>query len=506
MVSRRHHVVTPGGGVFRRIVERDPFRRSLVTTSATYFNSTQVDSNAYSFDALSRPTARTSSRTGGPPVHSAFAYNERSEVLSAAIGTNIFTHAYDCIGNHALHAANGVTNAYEHNSLNQYAAVFDPAEPTTTQYALEYDIDGGLATDWEWDFEYDAADRLSSVSPTFLEDGAVRVLNEYDYRNRRIRKIVQQLTITLPPPPSPPIETHKWNTIETRTFVYDDWNLIHETIRAIDDGTTNVTEVQYCWGLDLSDSLHGAGGVGGLLAVSRNGQFYFPTYDNNGNVTKYIDESGNVVAAYEYDDFGRQISQSGPLTDFFRHRFSTKYFDPETGLYYYGERFYSPYWRIWLNRDPIEEDGGMNLYVYCANNPILRYDVDGQSWLICFGDCVEEWRLDWGKIFTALNVAASLNMPVAKTAAERRWIGNGISDKTTNLSRAISKGERLARKLPLGNPVRSRLVQSLGNLRRAMRNPFLIKVGYAGAALTLFEGFYDIGVMTYCSLHCCGGD
>ena len=40
-------------------------------------------------------------------------------------------------------------------------------------------------------------------------------------------------------------------------------------------------------------------GVGGLLAVSSNGNFYFPSYDNNGNVTKYIDESGNVVAAYD---------------------------------------------------------------------------------------------------------------------------------------------------------------------------------------------------------------
>ena len=114
-----------------------------------------------------------------------------------------------------------------------------------------------------------------------------------------------------------------------RTFVYDDWNLIHETIYTIDGGTTNTTEVQYFWGLDLSGTIQGAGGVGGLLAVSRNGQLYFPTFDNNGNVTKYIDESGNVVAAYEYDDFGRTISQSGPLADFFRHRFSTKYYDPE---------------------------------------------------------------------------------------------------------------------------------------------------------------------------------
>ena len=78
-------------------------------------------------------------------------------------------------------------------------------------------------------------------------------------------------------------------------------------------------------------------------------------YDDIGNVTKYIDESGNVVAAYEYDAFGRIISQTGPMAEVFRIRFSTKYCDSETGLYYYGYRFYSPALMRWLNRDPIEE-------------------------------------------------------------------------------------------------------------------------------------------------------
>ena len=98
------------------------------------------------------------------------------------------------------------------------------------------------------------------------------------------------------------------------------------------------------------------------------------------------------------------------------------------------------------------------------------------------------------------------NTPVSKTVTERRWIGSGVSEKTTNFSRAISQGQHLARKLPLGHPVRSKLVQSLGTLRRALRHPSLIKAGCVGAALTIFEGFYDIGVMTYCSLHCCGGN
>ena len=102
-------------------------------------------------------------------------------------------------------------------------------------------------------------------------------------------------------------------------------------------------------------------------------------YDNNGNVTKYIDENGNIVAAYEYDDFGRIISQTGPMADFFRIRFSTKYCDSETGLYYYGYRFYSPTLMRWLNRDPIEEEGGLNLYSFCGNNVISTIDSLGNE-------------------------------------------------------------------------------------------------------------------------------
>ena len=99
--------------------------------------------------------------------------------------------------------------------------------------------------------------------------------------------------------------------------------------------------------------------------------------DNNGNVTKYIDESGNVVAAYEYDDFGRTIAQSGPMTEDFHIRFSTKYYDPETGLYYYGYRFYSPSLMRWMNRDPIEEEGGLNQYAFCQNMPVALFDKYG---------------------------------------------------------------------------------------------------------------------------------
>ncbi|MBO7686982.1 MAG: RHS repeat-associated core domain-containing protein [Kiritimatiellae bacterium] len=395
-------LTTPFGNTIRRIVDRDDWRRSLVTNCVTYFNSSLVDSNLYAFDALSRPTARTTSRTGCQPVQSAFSYNNRSEVVSAAIGTNYFTHVYDDIGNHLLFGDNAVTNMYTHNNLNQITtSLCPPASPRT----IHHNADGGLSSDGIWSYAYDAEGQLTSVTSSSLTNGAIRVLNSYDYRRRRTSKTVQRLNSTIPPPPAPPTGTQEWQTIETRTFVYDDWNLIHETIYTIDGGTTNTTDVQYFWGLDLSDSLQGAGGVGGLLAVSRNGRFYFPVFDNNGNVTKYVNKFGNVVAAYEYDDFGRTISQSGSLADFFRHRFSTKYNDPETSLSYYGFRFYAPDRCIWINIDPMEEEGGLNLYGFCRNRPVSAFDVLGQEdYCRCFQYTVSvmrryNWESPWYAVY-----------------------------------------------------------------------------------------------------------
>ncbi len=201
-----------------------------------------------------------------------------------------------------------------------------------------------------------------------------RVLNAYDHSNRRIRKIVQRFHSTSAPPPAPPSGTEEWLTLETHTFVWDGNNIVLENVEFA-DGTTRTFE--YFWGLDKSGTEQSAGGVGGLLYLTVDGAIYIPCYDNIGNITRYLDANGNTVAQYTYDAFGNIISKSGPLADFFRHRFSTKYFDIETGLYYYGYRFYSPPILCWLNRDPLEEDGSLNLTSYVGNNAISVIDPLG---------------------------------------------------------------------------------------------------------------------------------
>jgi len=103
----------------------------------------------------------------------------------------------------------------------------------------------------------------------------------------------------------------------------------------------------------------------------------FPLADANGNAVSFIDEAGNVQAHYTYDAFGGTVSQDGPMAVNFRFRFSSKYLDDETGLYYYGYRYDSPALGRWLSRDPIGEQGGKNLYGFIFNSPMDFLDATG---------------------------------------------------------------------------------------------------------------------------------
>jgi len=83
---------------------------------------------------------------------------------------------------------------------------------------------------------------------------------------------------------------------------------------------------------------------------------------------------------YRYDPFGIILESSGPMAETFRFRFSTKYHEPVSGLVLYQKRAYCPELGRWLSRDPIEEEGGLNLYAFCGNNPVDRYDALGLLW------------------------------------------------------------------------------------------------------------------------------
>jgi RHS repeat-associated protein len=88
---------------------------------------------------------------------------------------------------------------------------------------------------------------------------------------------------------------------------------------------------------------------------------------------------GQTVARYDYDAFGNRITNTAPELgeEVNPFGFSTKFTDEETGLVYYGYRYYSPEVGRWVNRDPIEEEGGLNLYGMVGNDAVNRVDVLG---------------------------------------------------------------------------------------------------------------------------------
>jgi RHS repeat-associated protein len=127
--------------------------------------------------------------------------------------------------------------------------------------------------------------------------------------------------------------------------------------------------------------LTGAGGVGGLLKVTYYGSTTtnaFVSYDGNGNVAALVDAAnGTVAARYEHGPFAEPLRVTGPLAKANPIRFSTKYTDAESGLLYYGYRYYHPSTARWLSRDPFGEQGGVNVYGFVRNSPVAEIDLLG---------------------------------------------------------------------------------------------------------------------------------
>ncbi|CZF87032.1 RHS repeat-associated core domain-containing protein [Grimontia marina] len=125
---------------------------------------------------------------------------------------------------------------------------------------------------------------------------------------------------------------------------------------------------------EFSWALNAPGGIGGLLTAKTNSVEHYYVYNNLGNVQKVIDKEGGLVANYTYSAFGQS-----ELSDFSTQSFgySNKRSDFESGLVYFGYRFYSPYQQRWLNRDPLQEQGGINLYKYIHGDPINLVDPNG---------------------------------------------------------------------------------------------------------------------------------
>jgi len=229
-----------------------------------------------------------------------------------------------------------------------------------------YDADGNLTSDGRWNYTWDAENRLASLVSRTNVGPQTLIKFEYDWQGRRIHKQVWPNTSGTGTPTNDVL------------FVYDGWNLLAEL-----NATNNAVIRSYLWGADLSGALQGAGGVGGLLKISCSGTQTtncFVAFDGNGNVAALADAaSTNILAQYEYGPFGELLRATGPMATANPFRFSTKYQDDETDLLYYGYRYYNASTGRWLSRDPLEEKGGANLYLFVRNYPIALWDYLGKG-------------------------------------------------------------------------------------------------------------------------------
>ena len=117
-----------------------------------------------------------------------------------------------------------------------------------------------------------------------------------------------------------------------------------------------------------------------MAIVSLNGTNCFPVCDGNGNVMGLVTTSGTIAAEYEYSPVGVTLKAVGPLAKANPIRWSTKPTDDETGVVSFQARPYWPQLAIFMTRDPIEEQGGLNLYGICGGDCVNRFDSYGLVW------------------------------------------------------------------------------------------------------------------------------
>lgn len=343
--------------------------RNVRTQVQNQYNTRLISQYDYTYDALGRRTLVANSGEAFAAVTNAFNffnYNDRNELTESSryLGADITNtnipvereyrnYAYDPIGNRTQAVEASLTHAYATNVLNQYTEDIATDNGQQTMDRFTYDLDGNLTSVYTVDtgttYTYNAENRLIAVAPQTPAEGDTKVEFIYDYVGRRIKKTVYTYT------------ANSYQPSAMSYYVYDGWNLIQEI--TTDNGQLT-TDKNYVFALDLSQSLQGAGGIGGLLVSVDNatGIMYHYIYDANGNVGQLINASDGAIAAhYEYDPYGNEIVASGAEAENNAYRFSAKYFDGETQLYYYGYRYYSPELGRWIYRDPIDELGSMRV-------------------------------------------------------------------------------------------------------------------------------------------------
>ena len=290
--------------------------RDLLTavTNATY------SAYTYTNDLLGRRTSKNDEQYG---------YNVRDELISA---DNV-SYAYDDIGNRTI--AEGKT--YTANNLNQYTAIDD--------FTPQYDDDGNqslIKTETGiWSVTYNAENR-----PIRWQSGDTVITMSFDRMGRRVE-----------------MRTVKEGVETLQRFVYDNYLCIQQL-----RGTNNALFHSYVW--DPTEPI----ATRPLVFLPASGEIAYYFHDGNKNASDLVDIHGDIVH-YAYTPFGTATASALSENPF---GFSSEFYEASLGLVYYNYRHYNSVLGRWIQRDPLAEMGGINLFSFLSNAPLASIDILGK--------------------------------------------------------------------------------------------------------------------------------
>ena len=240
-----------------------------------------------------------------------------------------------------------------------------------------YDLDGNLVSDGLWTNTWNAENRLIASESSAGVPPEARMKEEWSYLpdGRWSQRIVSKWISDAYVPQF------------TNKFVWDG-----KVLTAIVDHANGLV-MSFLRGTDLSGSMQGAGGAGGLLAITfKTNGTHFASFDGNGNVAGLVSAAdGSTSAKYEYGPFGEAVRITGPVGKLNPIRFSTQFSDDVRNIIKYLYREYVPSTGTWPSRDPNGELGFQRLrnrksldlavepnrYVFNGNQPISQIDLLG---------------------------------------------------------------------------------------------------------------------------------
>ena len=259
-----------------------------------------------------------------------YTYDAQGQLLNAA-GDTTYNYTYDTIGN--ILTANGHSYTYGNSNWKDLLTAYDGE-------TITYDNSGNPISYYNgtrWALTWDNGRSLTRAVST-----STAVDFTYDLSGLRTSKTVGNVE---------------------HNYFYAGSKLMRES-----------------YGSNTLDFFYDANGT--PYALKYNGTVYYYVTNLQGDVVRIVDASGNTVASYEYDPYGKVISATGILAEVNPIRYRGYYYDNETGLYYLQSRYYDPAICRFVNADSYTSTGqgilGNNTFIYCNNNPILYMDDSGE--------------------------------------------------------------------------------------------------------------------------------